>query len=136
VNPELSMQNFEDGNIDVARFDHEAHIFIGWLYIGRHELPQAIIRFDSALKRLIRRSGAPEKYHATITWLFLLLIHERYRDNETFAAFRQRNQDLFLDSQAVLGKYYTTARLHSDPARARFLLPDRLAGQKSPSIRP
>ncbi|WP_428028557.1 hypothetical protein, partial [Altererythrobacter sp.] len=35
------------------------------------------------------------KYSAMITWLFLLLIAERARDDEDWTAFRSRNDDLF-----------------------------------------
>lgn len=123
----LTLEQFESGEIDPERFDHEAHVYVAWLYVQAYDLPVAIRRFDCALKRLTEKLGVPGKYHATITWTFLLLINERYRDNEEWCAFHLRNADLFSDSKAIVGRYYTDALLFSDRARQHFVLPDKLA---------
>ena len=123
----LDVEQFEAGNVDVDRFDHEAHVRIGWLYLQRFDLAEAIGRFDRALQRLTEKVGAADKYHATITWLFLLLINERSRRNESWSAFRERNNDLFENSTATLRRYYSDTRLFSSEARRHFVLPDRLA---------
>lgn len=92
---ELSIERFETSDIDPARFDHEAHIYVGWLYVRAFPRSEAISRFDAALKRFTARIGAEKKYNATITWLFLLLIDERAQEDESWLAFRTRNADLF-----------------------------------------
>ena len=92
---EYSIERFENGDVDPARFDHEAHIYVGWLYVTSYERAEAIASFDAALRRLTRKIGAEKKYNAIITWLFLLLIAERARDGEDWPAFRARNTDLF-----------------------------------------
>jgi len=124
----LTIEQFESGEFDPERFDHEAHVYVAWLYVQAYDLSVAIRRFDSALKRLTAQLGIPGKYHATITWTFLLLINERYRDDEEWCAFCSRNPDLFGDSKAIVGRYYTDALLFSDRAREHFVLPDKLAG--------
>jgi hypothetical protein len=91
----LTIERFESGNIDPARFDHEAHIYVAWLYLANMPKEQAVEQFDSALRRFTRKIGAEQKYNAMITWLFLLLIAERRRDGEDWVAFRARNDDLF-----------------------------------------
>lgn len=121
----LTIERFESGNIEAARFDHAAHVYVGWLYVTKYELADAITRFDRALRRLTSKLGAPEKYHATITWLFLLLIAERTRANESWQSFESRNPDLIHDSKTMLQGYYSSGRLFSAAARSRFLLPDR-----------
>ena len=123
----LTIEQFETGEFDPESFDHEAHVYVAWLYVQAYDLPVAIRRFDSALKRLTAQLGIPDKYHATITWTFLLLINERFRDNEEWCAFCLRNQNLFNDSKAIVGRYYTDALLFSDRARQHFVLPDKLA---------
>ena len=92
---EYSIERFENGDVDPARFDHEAHIYVGWLYVTSYERAEAIASFDAALRRLTKKIGAEKKYNAIITWLFLLLIAERARDGEDWPAFRARNTDLF-----------------------------------------
>ena len=92
---QLTIERFEAGNIDPATFDHEAHIYVAWQYIGTYVRNDAIARFDAALRRLTEKIGATEKYNAMITWLFMLLIAERARAGEDWSAFRTRNSDLF-----------------------------------------
>ena len=91
----LTIERFEAGNVDPATFDHEAHIYVAWQYIGTYPRSDAIARFDAALRRLTEKIGATEKYNAMITWLFMLLIAERSRAGEDWSAFRTRNSDLF-----------------------------------------
>ena len=93
----FSIDRFEAGDIDPAGFDHEAHVYVGWLYVKAFPRTEAIARFDAALLRLTARIGAESKYNAMITWLFLLLIDERAQKDEDWAAFRARNTDLFED---------------------------------------
>ena len=93
----LTIEQFEAGDIDTTTFDHEAHIYVAWQYIGAYARNDAIARFDAALQRLTEKIGATAKYNAMITWLFLLLIAERAREGEDWSAFRTRNSDLFDD---------------------------------------
>jgi hypothetical protein len=123
----LTISNFETGDVDAERFDHEAHVYVGWLYIQQYELPEAITRFDAALKRLVTKVGAESKYHATLTWFFLLLIAERFLPDESWDAFKQRNDDLLGGSKALLSRYYSEEYLFSNRARAHFVLPNQLA---------
>lgn len=125
--PQLGIEQFEAGDIDAESFDHEAHVYMGWLYVQAFDLADAVARFDSALRRLTERLGVPGKYHATITWLFLLLINERTIPNESWYTFKSRNEDLLRDSKATLQRYYSDALLFSDEARQHFVLPDKLA---------
>ena len=91
----FSIDRFERADVEPACFDHEAHIYVGWLYIKAFPRDDAIAKFDAALKRLTEKIGAEGKYNAMITWLFLLLIDERAREDENWLAFRTRNADLF-----------------------------------------
>lgn len=94
---ELSIARFESGDVDPARFDHAAHIYVAWLYVRAYPGKEAVTRFDAALRRFTGRIGARDKYNATVTWLFMLLITERSRTGEGWAEFRARNADLFDD---------------------------------------
>ena len=95
--PNITLQQFERGDVDPALFDHEAHIYVAWLYVMRYERKEAMVRFDEALRRLVRKIGAEGKYNAMITWLFLVLIADRARADEDWTAFRGRNLDLIED---------------------------------------
>jgi hypothetical protein len=94
---QLTIARFEAADINPTTFDHEAHIYVAWQYIGNYARNDAIARFDAALQRLTEKIGATKKYNAMITWLFLLLIAERVQAGENWPAFRARNADLFED---------------------------------------
>ena len=91
----FTIDGFEAANVDPALFDHEAHVYVGWLFVMAFPRDEAIARFDRALQRLTVKIGATDKYNAMITWLFLMLIAERSRPQERWPAFRERNTDLF-----------------------------------------
>jgi hypothetical protein len=129
--PRLSIDAFEAGTIDSAEFDHAAHIYVAWLYLQRFPAATAISRFTQALRRLTARLGVPGKYHATISWFYMLLIAERLTNASTknWNEFRQDNDDLFRRDDNVLARYYSDNLLSSDLARQSFVLPDKLVAQ-------
>lgn len=128
--PDISIASFESGSIDAEAFDHEAHVYVGWLYLQQYPLPEAIERFSGALQRLTAQLGIPGKYHATITWFFMFLIAQRCdgsRGTDWFT-FRRTHTDLFASGEDnVLKRYYSSEILGSDLARVSFILPDKLA---------
>jgi len=127
VEPALTIAALESGDIDVGSFDHEAHVYLGWLYVRQYPLSEAVSRFTGALRRLTAKLGVPGKYHDTISWFYLLLIAERSNganDNSWFD-FRCDNSDLFSRDDNILGRYYSDELLRTDRARNSFVLPDR-----------
>jgi hypothetical protein len=128
VAPGLDIEAFERGEIDAEAFDHEAHVFLAWRYLERLALPAALEAFDAALRRLTVKLGVPGKYHATVTWFFMLLIAERRAGDPgaDWRRFRRCNADL-IEDRDLLERYYRSETLASDRARRSFVLPDRLA---------
>ncbi len=126
VQPDLTIADFEAGNIDPEQFNHQGHIYVAWLYIRQYGTPAAITRFDAALRRLTQQCGIPGKYHATMTWFFLLLISERFEERGGWHTFCRKNADLVTDSKKTLDRYYSEDLLFSKIARERFVLPDNL----------
>ena len=124
--PDLTIERFEAGRLDPEAFDHAAHVYVGWLYVCRYPLAEAVSRFEAAIRRLVKSLGDEDKYHTTLTWFYLLLIGERTQADEDWASFVARNPDLF-DNRSLLARYYTSECLWSPRARAHFVLPDRIA---------
>jgi hypothetical protein len=123
---QLSIENFETGNVDVDAFDHEAHVYIAWLYLKTFPRAQAADRFCAALRRLTERAGAPAKYHETISRFFLGLIARR-RDTSGAAdwpAFHRENDDLCKGAAGLLQRHYSPELLSSVRARTSFVMPD------------
>jgi len=118
---------FRDGSLPGEEFPHREHVRMAWLYLERHPTAEALLHFSADLRRFAAGKGNPALYHETITWAYLLLIAERRAAGETYAAFAERNPDLFAWKPSLLERYYRAETLASARARATFLLPDRLS---------
>jgi len=116
---------FESCTIANDAFHHADHVRLAWVYLQRFPVLPAIERFTTSLKRFAAHHGAPGLYHETITWAYLLLIHERMNGESSFDEFRDANPDLFRWKPSILHSYYQPETLQSDRAKQVFLLPDR-----------
>jgi hypothetical protein len=120
------LARFEDATLPGATFDHAAHVRAAWLILREDPLPRALTRFSAGLRRLAAALGAAGKYHETVTWAFMVLIHERLERHgrglgwEEFAAACPELLD-----RGVLRRYYRDETLASPLARRVFVLPDR-----------
>jgi hypothetical protein len=106
-------------------FHHRDHVRLAWIYL-RHQPPlDALARFVGSLKRFAIAKGKPGLYHETITWAYLLLIHERMHRtaSDDFEVFATENPDLLARKPSILDQYYDQATLDSDLARRTFLMP-------------
>jgi hypothetical protein len=120
--------SFENATLDNASFHHADHVRMGFLYLCRYPVLEALARFSAALLRIATANGKPQLYHETITWAFLLLIRERLArtgSQQTWTEFAASNQDLLNWKDNVLKKYYRAETLSSHLARTIFLLPDK-----------
>ncbi len=102
---------FEACNIANTEFHHSDHIRLVWIYLRQFSLLEAIGRFTSSLRRFAGHYGKPELYHETVTWAYLLLIHERMNENPSFEAFRDANPDLFTWNPSILSPTSTLFRV-------------------------
>ena len=114
--------------VSCGDFHHADHVRLAWIYLRSYSLIEAIERFTQSLRRFAAHCGVPGKYHATITWAYLFLIHERMQNDEApsgWESFRAANADLFDWKSSILDRYYAPQTLRSDLARRTFVLPDR-----------
>jgi len=114
---------FEDCTLPPSEFPHRGHVRLAWLYLREAPLLETLTRYSEGIRRYAGSLGASAKYHETITWAFLFLIHERMQHTEaaTFDEFAEKNADLF---GPILERYYTKDVLASDVARRTFVLPN------------
>lgn len=134
--PDLGIVEFEALAFDPEGFDHEAHLYVAWLYLRDHPVTEAIARYTDTLKRLTQKLGQPEKFHATITWFYLLEVADRLAGSEAcdWQAFRRANPDLLARKGNVLHRYYRAEELASDRARQRFVLPSAVTALPADDI--
>jgi hypothetical protein len=123
------VRTFEDCTLPNSAFHHRDHVRLAWLYLRRHPPVEALTRFAGGLRRFATANGHPGLYHETITWAFLLLIHERMARGEAAAweEFAAGNPDLLVWKPSILDRYYTPETLGSELARRVFVMPDRQA---------
>jgi len=121
------LRSFEDCTLPNSAFHHQDHVRLAWLYLRQAPPLEALARFTEGLKRFAAANGHPGLYHETITWAYLLLIHERMARTEavTWEEFGRRNPDLLAWKPSVLERYYEKETLGSELARKVFVLPDR-----------
>lgn len=117
---------FEACTFPPDSFRHREHVRLGWLYLKERPLLDALTAFATSLKRFATHAGAAAKYHETITFAFLFLIHERMQqaDLPTFDEFAEANPDLFAWNPSILERYYSAERLESELAKRTFVMPD------------
>jgi len=120
------IDRFEDCTLPAADFPHRAHVRLAWLYLQEQPPLDALARFCTSLKRFAASIGKPALYHETITWAYLLLIHERMTRTPApdFATFAATNSDLLTWNPSVLDTYYRRETLQSELARSVFVMPD------------
>lgn len=119
------VEALESCTLPAALFDHREHVRLAWLYLREQPLLEALPRFVTSLKRYAGSLGASTKYHETITWAFMFLIHERMQRDpiDSFEEFATANADLL---GPILQRYYRSETLASDLARGTFVMPDLL----------
>jgi hypothetical protein len=118
---------FERCEISGDDFHHRDHVRLAWTYLRDLPLLDALTRFTTSLKRFAAHNGATGLYHETITWAYLLLIHERMERNPAgdFDSFAKANPDLFAWKPSILNQYYDQETLDSPLARRTFLMPTK-----------
>jgi hypothetical protein len=129
------IQRFEAGTL--GSFRHADHVRLAWLYLRGQPLLEALGRFSVGLQRFATRAGKPERYHQTITWAYLFLIHDRTLDAEApskWTDFAASNGDLLRWQPSILGRYYLGTTLASDRARKAFVFPDRFTDAESRTL--
>lgn len=122
------VEHFERLTLSPELFSHREHVRLAWIYL-RDYLPLAALeRFCEGLKRFAASLGKADRYHETISWAYLLLIHERMAKTESadsWEAFAEANGDLLDWGSNILKQYYREETLQSELAKKIFLFPDR-----------
>ena len=123
------IERFENGSISPDSFRHTDHVRLAFCYLRLYSPLESLEIFSAALKRFAQSHGKERLYHETITWAYLLLIHERMHrcgGHQSWEEFAAANPDLLIWKNGILNRYYTEATLQSDLARRVFVFPDKL----------
>jgi hypothetical protein len=127
-------EGFANGSLPAERFCHRDHVRAGFLCLRRcGDLAAAAVEFRRSLRAMTVAAGVPDRYHETLTWAYLVLIHDRMLSgpHATSLAFLGANPDLLDHRAGALAAIYDIDAVTRSPvARERFLFPGdrRLAG--------
>ena len=118
---------FESATVAPAEFRHRQHLYVAWCYLRALPLEDALARYVHHLRRLTHVLGAPEKFHATVTWAYVLLLHDAMERSPgaSFDDLLAANPGLLDHQKGALYAHYDRAELEAKEARRRFVLPRR-----------
>lgn len=124
------IRQFESCTLPEASFRHPEHVRLAWLYLQRQPVLAALDKFSGGLRRFAAHAGKAGRYHETITWAYMLLLHERMRQpgaSSLWSTFAEANADLLQWKPSILNRYYAPETLSSELAKTAFVFPDRFA---------
>ncbi len=126
MNDAMLIEQFEQRQLSPDDFHHDTHIRLAWAYLNKYPLPEVLIKIREGIKIFAEYHNAPDLYHETITFAFVILIYERIasRQSLSWQEFKQENNDLFKWQPSILNHYYSEELLNSSAAKSRLVLPD------------
>ncbi len=116
---------FESCTLPKQSFHHRDHIRLAWLYLREGELPVAAARIERSIRGFAAHLGVSEKYHQTITFVWLRLVEAAMRQfpgGGTLEDFLRQHPELL--DQNLPFQFYSRERLLSDGARSAWVEPD------------
>lgn len=119
------LAQFETCALLESEWTHAAHVRVAWICLNQSTPDMALERIRTGILRyntdvLNRR----HKYHETVTVAFSRIVAARMRENEPWAEFARRIDDMLDTAQPLLLRYYSEDRLFSDEARTQFVEAD------------
>jgi hypothetical protein len=126
IDSEQLLGGLARGTLPAAEFSHYNHVRAAWLVLQQLPLRVAAHHFAELLATYVRQVGAEDKFHLTLTFAFMHLIHQRMKTSpEDWEGFVQANPDLFTDAKSLVARYYSAGKLMTPEARKAFVEPDR-----------
>jgi hypothetical protein len=107
-----------------ARLGHRQHVHLTWLAIRRYGVDSAIVLVSDGLRRTTRYAGVPQKYHATVSraWVVLVDHHMTPDDDGDFDTFANRHPALL--NKRLLAGHYRSSTLATVEAKTGWVEPD------------
>ncbi len=107
-------------------FGHGQHIAVAYQALEEEPFFEALALFARGIQGAAARSGAADKFNATVTMAYMSIIAERratgdFADADDFLA---RNPDL--RAKGLLARWFSAGRMNGPLARGVALMPDRV----------
>jgi hypothetical protein len=103
------LERFEDGTLSHEYFHHREHVRAAFLYLTESPCARGPAVLFPSTAEIRRDPGKPQLYHATVTWAYVFLIHERMMRSPNkpgWEEFARNNPDLLSWKDGILTRYY------------------------------
>ena len=116
---------FEACELANDNFHHRDHIRLAWIYLERYGELEARGQIARAIRKFAAHHGKSDKYHETITVVWLRLVARAMARVPLDATFDQLTiaAPELLDKRTI-ERFYSTAVLASEAARTYWVKPD------------
>lgn len=129
MNDATLLARFEALEISPADFRHIEHVRLAFAMLREEQdFGRAGVRFREALQRFAASIGAHAKYHETLTWAYLAIVHECMASDPCASSHEllARHPELADHRCGALARYYDIDAITASPlARRVFVLPTR-----------
>lgn len=120
--------HFKEATLDSSIFTHEAHLRLAWIHLSKYGLSLAIEHICSQLQNYVRRFGASDKFHQTLTVAAIEVVHHFMSKVTmiTFEEFIGTYPRLKTHFNELIAQHYSKDICQSQEARLRYVEPDLL----------
>jgi hypothetical protein len=119
------LRAFEDLSFPADLFHHREHIRVAWLYLKSSDAARAAARMAEGIRRFANHQGATQKYHHTITLVWMRLVAAALVETPegySFERFMAAHPELC--GKNLLAKYFSSELLQTAAAREGWVGPD------------
>ncbi|MBL7703481.1 MAG: hypothetical protein JNM14_14615 [Ferruginibacter sp.] len=126
LSDELFEVQFQNGKLDPALFDHEAHLRLAWIHINRYGEAKAIENITNQLYAYVVSLGAADKYNKTLTVAAIKAVSHfiSRSDAGNFPEFILEFPRLKYNFKELMAFHYRMDIYNSETAKRHYLEPD------------
>ena len=126
MNEQQFIKQFEELTLPPEQFNHRGHLWLAWIYLKNFDFKTACQKINEGIKSYAESLGANQKYHFTLTTVFIYMVRSRFNGGQDFEAFLKHNNDLLINSKKLIDAHYSNELINSEAARKGFVGPDKL----------
>ena len=125
-NDELFVSAIENNHLQLAEFNHLAHVKLAYCYLAKADLENSIKKMTQTLKSYLLANGVDgNKFHVTLTHAWIRAVWYFMRKGEVTQSADEFVQTYpALLNKDILLSHYSHTLLFSEQARGKFVYPD------------
>lgn len=123
------IEQFVNGTLNPKLFNHEAHLRLAWLYIGKYGVERAERDIQRQLLNFDKIVGKGDKYHITVTVVAIKIVNHFMLKSKSsdFTEFIIEFPKLKSEFKELVNAHYSFNIFTSEKAQTEYLNPDLLS---------